>query len=332
VLAFPTLVDAPATIARFDGDDTSAWIEVDPSELRAVVQRAGQQPATARVPAPRPHSWNEISVTVDLAGGHLELHCRPLPTEGFVTRPEVAATADWPASPEARFDGATLTLAGRFNGKLERPRLCAGDDELVAEWDFSLGIPTEEITDVGPSGFHGVLRNLPARGTRGHRWTGESLSWVADPAAYAAIHFHDDDLGDAGWEPAFTLDVPEDLASGCYAVRVEPADRSTPEFWVPFVVRPAVGAPTRPVAFVVPTTTYGAYANMHLRVTAQFNELAHARLTVLDSTDFLLLDRPELGKSTYDVHRDGSPVLYSSMARPVTNYRPTGRMYSSAST
>jgi N,N-dimethylformamidase len=96
---------------------------------------------------------------------------------------------------------------------------------------------------------------------------------------------------------------------------------------VPFVVRPAPGATTRPIAFVVPTTTYGAYANMHLRVSAQFNELAHARLTVLDSTDLLLLGRPELGKSTYDVHRDGSPVLYSSMNRPVTNFRPTGRMY-----
>jgi N,N-dimethylformamidase len=66
---------------------------------------------------------------------------------------------------------------------------------------------------------------------------------------------------------------------------------------------------------------------MHLRVTAQFNELAHGRLTVLDSTDFLLLTMPELGKSTYDTHRDGSPVIYSSMNRPVTNFRPTGRMY-----
>jgi N,N-dimethylformamidase len=55
--------------------------------------------------------------------------------------------------------------------------------------------------------------------------------------------------------------------------------------------------------------------------------MAHGRLTVLDSTDFLLLRMPELGRSTYDVHRDGSPVVYSSMSRPVSNFRPTGRMY-----
>ena len=169
--------------------------------------------------------------------------------------------------------------------------------------------------------------NYPTRGARGASWSGNSLSWVATPDEDAAVHFHERDLADAGWNPSFDVELPADLPSGCYGLRLEPVDRSTPEFWVPFIVRPARGAATNDVVYVIPTTTYGAYANMHLRVTAQFNELAHARLTVLDSTDFLLLERPSLGMSTYDVHRDGSPVVYSSMSRPVTNFRPTGRMY-----
>ena len=201
------------------------------------------------------------------------------------------------------------------------------DTTPVAEWDFSVDIPTDRIRDLCAGHHDGVLHNMPTRAVRGVAWTSNHLAWTAEPAGYAAIHFHDTDLADAGWERSLTYDVPHDLDSGCYALRVQPADDTTPEFYVPFFVRPAPDAQRQPIAFIVPTTTYGAYANMHLRVTAQFNELAHGRLTVLDSTDFLLLRMPELGRSTYDVHRDGSPVVYSSMNRPVTNFRPTGRMY-----
>ena len=35
-----------------------------------------------------------------------------------------------------------------------------------------------------------------------------------------------------------------------------------------------------------------------------------------------MLERPELGLSTYDTHADGSPVNYSSRLRPVVNCRP----------
>ena len=66
---------------------------------------------------------------------------------------------------------------------------------------------------------------------------------------------------------------------------------------------------------------------MNLRVHAQFNELIHGRLTVTDYTDWYMVNYPELGLSCYDIHRDGSIVVYSSMKRPVTNFRPTGRIY-----
>ena len=53
-------------------------------------------------------------------------------------------------------------------------------------------------------------------------------------------------------------------------------------------------------------------------------EAYQGRLTVIDAIDMLLLEHPELGFSTYDRHRDGSGVCYSSRLRPATNIRPTG--------
>ena len=40
-----------------------------------------------------------------------------------------------------------------------------------------------------------------------------------------------------------------------------------------------------------------------------------------------MLRFPEIGGSTYDSHTDGSTVVYASMRRPVTNFRPKGRIY-----
>lgn len=341
VTAWPTIVDPhAATIATITAADAAITVTSDRQALRATVGgAAGAVLASAAAPPLREREWVTIAVTVDAAAGSVTIETTPLPTPGALNRSATTATATWPAAP-LTFDGALLTLAAIplgdhhdprscFNGRLEAPTLSDGADPatVIAAWDFARDITTEIARDSGPGRHDGVFVNYPTRGARGASWSGNSLSWVATPDEYAAVHFHERDLADAGWNPSFDVELPADLPSGCYGLRLEPVDRSTPEFWVPFIVRPARGAATNDVVYVIPTTTYGAYANMHLRVTAQFNELAHARLTVLDSTDFLLLERPELGMSTYDVHRDGSPVVYSSMSRPVTNFRPTGRMY-----
>ncbi len=342
LLVHPTLVEPQArTLAHLAGaGGTTLTLALGAAGLTASLVGPGLD-AVATVAAPAERTWSEVSVSVDLEAGRLGLRSHQLRGTGVLPLPERTDECRFPPAPGALADAglslaATPTPGGHdpatcFTGKLERPRLldgAAGDvGTVIAAWDFSLDIPTDSIRDTGPHGLHGTLVNMPTRGTRGASWTGDQLTWMSDPAGYAAIHFHDDDLADAGWQPSLSWDVPADLPSGCYALRLAPADDSTPEFHVPFFVRPAVDGDHADIAFVVPTVTYAAYANMHLRVTAQFNELAHGRLTVLDSTDFLLLRRPELGKSTYDVHRDGSPVVYSSMNRPVTNFRPTGRMY-----
>src|SRR5262249_53786184 len=97
------------------------------------------------------------------------------------------------------------------------------------------------------------------------------------------------------------------------------------DFWLPFFVRPPRGEAHSCVAFLASTATYTAYLNSRDRLLTLATERLHGRLTVVDATDLLLVEFPEMGLSTYDRHSDGSGVAYSSRLRPAQNFRPTGR-------
>jgi N,N-dimethylformamidase len=43
-------------------------------------------------------------------------------------------------------------------------------------------------------------RNLATRAVRGSRWTGAETNWRHMLRHYAAVHFHEDDLYDCGWD------------------------------------------------------------------------------------------------------------------------------------
>ena len=128
----------------------------------------------------------------------------------------------------------------------------------MASWDFSEGISTWTIVDCSHNGHNGDAVNKPTRGVTGRSWTGRELSWTHAPHEYGAIHFHDDDLSDAGWEPSFSWTVPPDLRSGIYAVHLVAGDD---EDYVPFFVVPAMGDPTAKIAILIPTFSYLAYGN-----------------------------------------------------------------------
>jgi N,N-dimethylformamidase len=234
--------------------------------------------------------------------------------------------------------GERIRTGAHFDGKIDRPRVFAGalpadrvmaladarlpavlETRLVAAWDFSADIMSDRVTDRAPNGLHGTAVNLPARGVTGFNWTGDTWSWRHAPDQYGAIHFHADDLYDAGWETDFSLTVPPDMRSGIYAARLGAKDA---EFYVPFYLRPPTGRRTAEVLFLVPTATYMAYANNRGRVTSPVTDALIGKLTVVDEIDLLMLDRPEIGLSTYDPHGDGSSVCYSSRLRPITNHRP----------
>ncbi|MFP6696831.1 MAG: N,N-dimethylformamidase beta subunit family domain-containing protein [Alphaproteobacteria bacterium] len=183
-------------------------------------------------------------------------------------------------------------------------------------WDFGADISTDRITDLSAHDRHGHVVNLPTRGVTGHNWDGGVHDWRGAPEQYGAIHFHSDDLYDAGWETDFSLDIPDDLPSGIYAARLRhgnDVDR------IPFFVLPAEGTATADVAFLVPTASYMAYANTRQRLRANII-FGDGRPELVN--DAHLATHPEIGGSLYDLHEDRSGIHYSSRLRPVMNMKP----------
>jgi N,N-dimethylformamidase len=230
---------------------------------------------------------------------------------------------------------------GAYDGKLERPRiwnrllgsgemerLRAGADvapeALVADWDLGADPGSTDVRDRGPHGLHGRLVNMPARAVTGRRWTGRETDARAAPDQYGAVHFHHDDLEDARWEPDWEIDVPEDLPSGVYAARLRAGEL---EDHVPFVVRPPRGRATAPIALLLPTLTYLAYANSHHQIDADYEADGVADGPIRSHPlEVELAEHPELGLSLYDHHADGSGCAYSSRLRPIVGLRPRFRM------
>ncbi len=108
-------------------------------------------------------------------------------------------------------------------------------EKIVAAWDFSTGISSDQIRDVSVNQLHGQLVNLPTRGVAGHRWNGEEHCWTKRPDHYGAIHFHDDDLYDCAWETDFEVELPDDIPSAVYALHLHGGGEN---YYFPIVVRP----------------------------------------------------------------------------------------------
>ena len=232
-------------------------------------------------------------------------------------------------------------IDGAYDGKLERPRiwdrlLGSGEIErlrsgaevareaLVADWDLGAGAASTAVRDRGPHGLYGRVVNMPARAATGRTWTGGETDPRAAPEQYGAVHFHHDDLEDARWEPDWEVDVPAALPSGVYAARLRAGGL---EDHVPFVVRPPRGRATAPVALLLPTFTYLAYANSHHQMESDYEAVGTADSHPASHPLELELDEhPELGLSLYDHHADGSGCAYSSRLRPNVGLRPRFRM------
>jgi N,N-dimethylformamidase len=304
----------------------------------ALTLRAGAAVLSTGVPL-LSHRWYRVGATIDFATGALTLSQAPAPAHGF--HAERAVTVTGQAPPGSPANGAPLTFAAwqagpangpscwgglafshHFNGRIDSPRLGDGSEDAVAAWDFSRDMSGDTIRDLGPNRLHGVIVNQPTRAVRGHNWTGEQDDWRRAPEQYAAIHFHDDDLADACWEPDFAYTVPAGLRSGIYAVRL---DCDGFENWIPFFVRPPKGTAASRVAFLASTATYTVYLNNRGRYLTLGTERMQGRLMFMDEIDELLITNPEMGLSTYDRHADGSGVAYASRLRPSQNFRPTGR-------
>src|SRR5690606_25671441 len=96
-----------------------------------------------------------------------------------------------------------------FDALVRRPQDQAIADATIARWDFSKEMTGVRAIDVGPSRHHGRLVHLPTRAMKGWNWSGEEHDWKRRPEEYGAIHFHHDDVYDAGWETSVLLKVPD---------------------------------------------------------------------------------------------------------------------------
>jgi N,N-dimethylformamidase len=323
-------------------------------EAGALAMRVGPTVVSTAAPLTA-RRWYHVAASVDLEAASVTLRQTPLANHAPSREEPVAVTAALRAAPapaghlflaaarQGIEDGRLRTM-WHFNGKLDGPTLArralstaellaaatARSTRLAAEdalglWDLAADIATDRVTDRSPNHLHGRTVNAPKRAVTGHNWDGREMDWRRAPEQYGAIHFHDDDLYDAGWRPSLTMTVPADARSGVYALRLE-ADGG-PEFWVVFYVRPPRRGPRAPVAFLASTATYLAYSNYRARMRPGPAELYIGALPVVDTTDLLLMHHPELGGSTYDTHSDGSGVCHVSRRRPIVNVRPTGRLW-----
>ncbi len=298
--------------------------------------------------------WYLVAATGDPASDMVTLVQRPLQHHPHVDDSATISQTVEVVSPRSASD---LVMAGRvvdggavehhYNGKIDSPSIfdrALSIEELegafrrplpesltaslVAAWDFSKNIQTTKIVDIGPYGLDGEVVHLPARAMKGWNWDGSTIRWTDRPDQYGAIHFHDDDLYDCGWDADFALTVPDDLASGAYAAHVWIGDGEAPEEedYITFFVRPPrgpAGKINRPkAAFLVPTASYMAYANDHSHLDAEGAEMLMGRLLVYQPTDLFLQEHREFGNALYDTHSDGSGVCYSSYLRPILNMRP----------
>jgi N,N-dimethylformamidase len=291
--------------------------------------------------------FDQVQGLVTLVQRPLERH--PNIDDEAVVSETVAIAAESCEAPlfmaGAKMANGTVDL--RYNGKLDSPALIGRALEvaeldaallrpmpepirrhLIGAWDFSQGIPTTRIVDIGPLGLGGEVVNLPARAMKGWSWTAETMRWTDRPDQYGAIHFHDDDLYDAGWQADFELTIPQDMKSAAYAAHVwcGDAEDGTEEDYITFFVRPPRGLAGRvgrpKAAFLAPVASYLAYANDHNHLDGGRAEMLMGRLLVYQQADLHLQEHRELGLSLYDTHADGSGVCHSSWLRPILNLRP----------
>lgn len=283
--------------------------------------------------------WVDVAIVREASSNKLSLHWHPLSGTSASGTDEVTRDAEF--SPAA----ALLQLAGPmpgddaafFDGRIENPQLYgrvlsaedmaavrAGKmlDDPVFAYDFAEASSTSEFSDRGPGRFTGQLINHPTRAMRGSRWTGREMCFRHAPGEYAAIHFHSDDMTDCKWPTALAWPVPDDLKTGCYALRLSAGGEAEN---IPFFVPPPKGKPSAKIAVLVSTFTYTIYANHarpEFRLSRRWADGWRKQAAEWPGAyPHNPADHPEYAWSTYNDHRDGSGISISSWHRPMLNIR-----------
>ncbi len=275
----------------------------------------------------RERVWYRIRASYDSSTGDMRVSQEPLGPPSLI---DDTGSQQGTAQGEAHADGPLLigaiggaVVGGHFNGKIEAPSVYDSALDLhglvdatpIAAWDFSRDMSSLRISDTGPNQLHGTLINAPARAMTGSNWTGAERNWTHAPETYGAIHFHEDDVSDCGWETDFSFTIPGGLRSGAYAARLSCGDH-----WeaIPFFVCPSRGTKTADLCVLVSTFTYTIYAN---QARTDFGEAWLQRAADWDAFAWNPMKYREYGLSTYNHHTDGSGICHASWHRPMLNVR-----------
>lgn len=359
---WPTLPDLrQGVIGRWSENDACGWaLTIEDGRLCLVT---GDGDDTNRLVCPKPlypEVWHSVVARLDPSSGKATIEQRVMRNSvnsrvNRIVNLDCDATASAPmmtpgvanvplvmAGLTEKVENKRAWIVSNYNGKIDSPSFfnhALSDDELeqlhsgeglakaTAAWDFAAGItrsgiPTDDIIDVAGNVHNGVCVNQPDRAMTGWNWQGREENFVHCPEQYGAIWFHDDSLDDSRWQADFSIKIPADLPSGVYAIKLD-QDGATDR--IPFFVAPPKGQQNATIAVVMPTFSYLAYANTQVMQNAQTGQAIMGVLTTLDDIDIELNTHPHYGRSTYDYHRDGRGVQYSSWRRPILNMRPDYR-------
>ncbi|MFI7460672.1 N,N-dimethylformamidase beta subunit family domain-containing protein [Nonomuraea sp. NPDC049646] len=253
---------------------------------------AGVSAGRARLPLPSPSG--ELRVGAGDEHPYAGRIALPMLTEGSLTMPGRVPLPDLTTGPElVKHLGA----------------------ELLALWDPSASPGAPVVPDVSGNGHHVSAVNRPLAGLLG-----------PGGAARTALQVSPEDLDDARWPVTCEPAVPREAGSTVLGVRLRTAGQSCV---LPVVVRPDA-ARRSPVAVVLPTFTYLAYANHRQSSEAEyFGDYRQVtdRVITLSPVDAYLNEHRELGLSLYDQRREGGHVTHSSRRRPVLNLTPDYRWW-----
>ena len=118
---------------------------------------------------------------------------------------------------------------------------------------------------------------------------------------YGAIHFHEDDIYDFGWQTDFTYTIPNDLPSGIYVMRIA-ADGEQDA--LPFFVCPPKGKPRARLCVLIPTFTYVAYGKPC--APRDYQPAWREKIRAWNAWPHNPAEHRQYGLSTYNQHPDGS--------------------------
>src|SRR5262249_24119741 len=145
--------------------------------------------------------WAFVAATYDPSTGEVALYQEPCGTTALPARPvsqrgSLAKSIAADGAPFligaclAKHEDERIVAGDHFNGKIDSPAIAsealdrmtmekvrlsqsALPTSVLAAWDFSIGMNTDQIFDRSIHRRHGRLVNLPARAMKGFNWTGE---------------------------------------------------------------------------------------------------------------------------------------------------------------